>query len=166
MKTNGKDGSNSALNTTKNHFVAKETEPTFVNNINNNNNNNANTPNTTSGKPTLQFNPLVNDNITTEVSSANPNLVLQQEEEGSGVNTVITKVIDKNGKDVPFDGYIYSSDITFKFLGLKDGVETDEVDGFECRLDEGDFEECQSGGGIHTVFQESPIDLKCDPIFM
>ena len=69
-------------------------------------------------------------------------------------------------KTVPFDSYIYSSDITFKFLGLKDGVETDEVDGFECRLDEVDFEECGNEAELRTVFQESPIDLKCDPIFM
>lgn len=130
LETNGQDGSNSAFNTTNNHFVAIETEPTFGNNINNNNNH-ANTANTISGKPTLQLNPLVDDNITAEVSSTNPNLILQQEEEGIDVNTVITNVIDGNGKDVPFDGYIYSSDITFKFLGLKDGVETDEVDGFE-----------------------------------
>ncbi len=95
-----------------------------------------------------RLNPLVDDNITAEVSSANSNLILQQEEEGIDVKTVITNVIDGNGKDVPFDSYIYSPDITFEFLGLKDGVETDEVDGFECKLDEGDFEECGSDGGI------------------
>ena len=87
----------------------------------------------------------MDDNINAEDSSENLNLILQQEEEGIDVNTVITNVIDGNGKDVPFDGYIYSSDITFEFLGLKDGVETDEVDGFECRVDEEDFEECESG---------------------
>ena len=95
----------------------------------------------------------MDDNITAEVSSANPNLILQQEER-IDVNTVITKVIDGNGKDVPFDGYIYSSDITFKFLGLKDGVETDEVDGFECRLDEGDFEECGQSVMSYSVSGE------------
>ena len=74
-------------------------------------------------------------------------------EEGFGVNTVIINVIDGNGKNVPFGDYIYSSNITFEFLGLKDGVETDEVDGFECRLDEEDFEECESG----ILYSVSPV---------
>ena len=141
LKTKGKDGSHSAFNATNNHFVAKETKPTFVNNINNNS---ANTANNTSGKTTIQLNPLVDDNINAEDSPENLNIVIQPEE-GIDVNTVITNVIDENGQVVPFDGYIYSSNITFEFLGLKDGVETGEVDGFECRVDEEDFEECESG---------------------
>ena len=86
----------------------------------------------------------VDDNTNVEDSSENLNLSMQQDE-GIAANTVITNVIDGNGKDVPFDGYIYSSNITFEFLGLKDGVETEEVDGFECRVDEEDFKECESG---------------------
>ena len=108
------------------------------------NDNSANTANITSGKTTIQLNPRMDDNTNVEDSSENLNLSLQQEE-GIDANTVITNVIDGNGEDVPFDGYIYSSNITFEFLGLKDGVETDEVDGFECRLDEEDFKECESG---------------------
>ena len=100
--------------------------------------------NITSGKTTIQLNPSVDDNTNEEDSSENLNLSLQQEE-GIDTNTVITNVIDGNGDDVPFDGYIYSSDITFEFLGVKDGVETEEVDGFECRVDEEDFKECKSG---------------------
>ena len=141
LKTNGKDGSHSAFNTTNNHYVVKETIPTFVNDINNNS---ANTANNTSGKTTIQLNPLVDDNINAKDSPENLNLILQQEE-GFGVNTVIINVIDGNGKNVLFGDYIYSSNITFEFLGLKDGVEADEVDGFECRVDEEDFEECESG---------------------
>ena len=122
-------------------LLLKETKPTFANNINKNN---ANPANITSGKTTIQLNPSVDDNTNVEDSSENLNLSLQQEE-GIDGNTVITNVIDGNGEDVPFDGYIYSSNITFEFLGLKDGVETEEVDGFECRLDEEDFKECKSG---------------------
>ena len=142
LKTKGKDGSHSSFNATNNHFIAKETRPTFANNINNNS---ANTSNNISEKTSVQLNPLVDDDINAEDSPENLNLFLQQEEEGIDVNTVITNVVDGNGKVVPFDGYIYSSNITFEFLGLKNGVETDEVDGFECRLDEEDFEECESG---------------------
>ena len=57
---------------TNNQFVAEETKPTFANNINNTNS--ANMANTISGKPTLQLNPLVDDNITGEVSSGNLDL--------------------------------------------------------------------------------------------
>ena len=141
LKTKGNDGSHSSFNATNNHFVAKETKPTFVNNINNNS---ANIANNTSGKTTIQLNPLVDDNINAEDYTDNLNIAIQPEE-GINVNTVITNVIDENGLVIPFDSDTYSSNITFEFLGLKDGVETGEVDGFECRVDEEDFEECETG---------------------
>ena len=67
---------------------------------------------------------------------------------------------------LPFGGSTSSPSITFEFIGLKDGEETDEVDGFECKLDEADWQDCVSpksypvSTGAHKFQVRSYITLE------
>ncbi len=59
-------------------------------------------------------------------------------------DTRIESAEDENGQDILNNTSTSSTTINFTFVGLKDDEVTDEVDGFQCKLDNQNFEECDS----------------------
>ena len=59
-------------------------------------------------------------------------------------NTVINTAVDGDEEDVPDNGTTTSPTIEFSFSALDNGMPTTDVDGFECKLDDGPFENCVS----------------------
>ena len=72
------------------------------------------------------------------------------------LNTVINTAVRGDEEDVPDDGTTTTSTIEFSFSALDNEMPTTDVDGFQCKLDDGPFEDCVEPKIIPISFNWGP----------